>query len=87
MSNDILEGRWKRMRGRAKEEWGNFSVDPTDRTERKFEMLAGAVQDKYGYTLGKADEIIERRLREYGQKQTASALRMRRMNKRQSIGW
>ena len=58
-----------------------------DRTEGKFEKLAGVLQEKYGYALGKADEIIERRLREYGQKQTASALRMRRMNKRQSIGW
>jgi len=87
MNDNIAQGRWKRLRVRAKEEWDNFRVDPIDHTEDKFEKLAGVLQDKYGYALGKADEIIERRLREDDQKQTPSALRARRMNKRQSIGW
>ena len=87
MNDRIGQERWKRLRVRAREERGDFSVDPLDRTEDKFEKLAGALQEKYGYALGKADEIIERRLREDDQKQTASALRARRMDKRQSIGW
>jgi len=45
------------------------------------------LQEKYGYTREKADQKIERRLRMFDQKQSASALRSRRMNKRQSIGW
>jgi len=65
MSNDILEGRWKRMRGSVKEQWGNFTVDALDRTEGK----------------------LERRLRDDDQKHIALALRARRMDKRQSIGW
>jgi hypothetical protein len=65
MSNDILEGRWKRMRESVKEQRGNFTVDTLDRTEGK----------------------LERRLRDDDQKHIASALRARRMDKRQSIGW
>ena len=87
MNDSIGQERWKRLRVRAREERGDFSVDPLDRTEDKFEKLAGVLQQKYVYALGKADEIIERRLRGSDQKQAASALRSRRMNKRQSIGW
>ena len=86
MNDGVGQERRKRLRVRAREERGDL-VDLLDRTEVKFEKLAGALQDKYGYALGKADEIIERRLREDGQKQTASVLRARRMDKRQSIGW
>ena len=86
MNDDIGQERWKRLRLRAREERGEFA-DPMDHTEDKFEKLAGVLQEKYGYALGKADEIIERRLRGSDQKQAASALRSRRMNKRQSIGW
>jgi uncharacterized protein YjbJ (UPF0337 family) len=87
MKNTIAEGRWKRMRARAKEQWGNFRADPIDRTDVKFEKLAGVLQEKYGYALGKADEILERRLKDEDQKHSASALRARRMDKRQFIGW
>jgi uncharacterized protein YjbJ (UPF0337 family) len=87
MADSITEGHWKRMRGRAKEQWGNFSVDPMDRTEGKFEKLAGVLQEKYGNTSEQADKKIERHLRDDDQKHIASALRSRRMTKRQSIGW
>ena len=87
MKNTIAEGRWKRMRVRAKEQWSNFRADPIDRTDVKFEKLAGVLQEKYDYALGKADEILERRLKGDDQKHIASALRSRRMDKRQSIGW
>jgi hypothetical protein len=87
MNDGLSQERWKRLRVRAREERGDFSVDPLDRTEDKFEELASALQDKYGYALGKADEIIERRLREADQEQNASAIRSRRINKRQSIDW
>jgi uncharacterized protein YjbJ (UPF0337 family) len=87
MSNDILEGRWKRMRESAKEQWGNLTGNDLDRTEGKLEKLAGGLQEKYGYTREKVDNKIERRLRNYDQKHIASSLRARRMNKRQSIGW
>ena len=87
MSDNIAEGRWKRMRGSVKEQRGNFTVNTLDRTEDKLEELAGVLQEKYGYTREKADKKIERRLRNYDQKHIASALRARRMDKRQSIGW
>lgn len=87
MNDNIAEGRRKRMRASAKEQWGNLTGNDLDGTEDKIEKLAGVLQEKYGYTREKADKKIERRLRNYDQKHIASALRAQRMNKRQSIGW
>ena len=87
MKNTIAEGRWKRMSVKAREPWGNFRADPIDWTDVTFEKLDGVLQEKYGYAHGKAEKIIERRLRDEDQKHIASAIRARRMDKRQSIGW
>ncbi len=87
MNENITEGRWKQMRGSTKEWWGNLTGNDLDRTEGKLERLAGVLQEKYGYTREKADKKIERRLKDYDQKHIALALRARRMNKRQFIGW
>ncbi len=87
MSNDILEGRWKRMRGSAKEQWGKLTDSDLDPIAGKRDQLVGALQEKYGYAREQADKKIERRLRDDDQKHIALALRARRMDKRQSIGW
>ena len=87
MNDNIGEGRWKRMRGSAREGWGNLTGNDLDRTAGKLEKIAGVLQEENGYPLERAEKKTERRLRDYGQKQIASALRARRMNKRQSIGW
>jgi len=73
MSNDILEGRWKQIRGNAKEWWGKLTDSDLDRIAGKRDALAGALQEKYGYTRAKADAEIERRLKEYDQKHSKSA--------------
>ena len=68
MNSDILEGRWKQMRGSTKEWWGKLSDSDLDRIAGKREQLVGALQEKYGYTREKANEEIDRRLKEYDQK-------------------
>jgi uncharacterized protein YjbJ (UPF0337 family) len=73
MSNDIVEGRWKQMRGSAKEWWGKLNDSDLDRIAGKRDQLAGALQEKYGYTRAKADVEIERRLKEFDQKQNKPA--------------
>ena len=87
MNDHIAQGRWKQMRGSAKEWRGNLTGNTLDRTEGKFEQLAGALQEEYGYLREKADKKSERRLRSIEQKHLASTLRARRMSKQQSIGW
>jgi uncharacterized protein YjbJ (UPF0337 family) len=56
MNWDQIEGNWKQLRGRAKEQWGKLTDDDLDRAAGKRDQLVGLVQEKYG----KAREAAER---------------------------
>src|SRR5512140_2338817 len=70
MKNDHVAGQWKQRRGSAKEWWGKLTDSDLDRIAGKRDQLVGALQEKYGYTREKASEEVDRRLKEYDQKQT-----------------
>ena len=65
MNKDILEGKWKQMRGEAKVWWGKLTDDDLDRAAGKFEVLAGILQERYGYTREVAADEIEKRVTAY----------------------
>jgi len=65
MNKDVLEGKWKQIRGEAKAWWGKLTDDDLDRAAGKFEVLAGIIQEKYGYTREQAAEEIDKRVTEY----------------------
>jgi len=65
MNKDILEGQWKQIRGEAKAWWGKLTDDDLDRAAGKFEVLAGILQEKYGYTREVAADEIEKRVTAY----------------------
>ncbi len=65
MNKDILEGKWKQMRGEAKVWWGKLTDDDLDRAAGKFEVLTGILQEKYGYTREAAADEIEKRVSAY----------------------
>ena len=65
MNKDILEGKWKQMRGNAKTWWGKLTDDDLDRAAGKYDVLAGLLQEKYGYTRQRADEEIDKHMKEF----------------------
>jgi uncharacterized protein YjbJ (UPF0337 family) len=65
MNKDILEGKWKQMRGETKAWWGKLTDDDLDRAAGKFEVLSGMLQEKYGYTREAAANEIDKRVTEY----------------------
>jgi uncharacterized protein YjbJ (UPF0337 family) len=64
LNKDILEGKWKQIRGQAKEWWGKLTDDDLDRVAGKAEQLVGLLQEKYGYTREQAQEEYDRRMKE-----------------------
>lgn len=62
MNKDIFEGKWKEMRGQAKEWWGKLTDDDLERSEGKAEQLIGLLQQKYGYTKERAEDEFNRRI-------------------------
>jgi len=65
MNKDILEGNWKQIRGEAKAWWGKLTDDDLDRAAGKLEVLAGLLQEKYGYTRQRAADEIDQRVTAY----------------------
>jgi uncharacterized protein YjbJ (UPF0337 family) len=65
MNDDILAGKWKQVKGRVREWWGDLTDDDIEYIAGKRDRLLGMLQERYGYTREEADEEIERRLREY----------------------
>lgn len=65
MNKEILEGKWKQIRGEARSWWGKLTDDDLDRAAGKYDVIAGLLQEKYGYTHLRAVEEIDRRVMEF----------------------
>jgi uncharacterized protein YjbJ (UPF0337 family) len=62
MNNEVLQDQWKLIRGRARALWGKLTDDDLERTAGNVDVLAGLLQDKYGYTRPRAVKDIEMHL-------------------------
>ena len=60
MNTDILQGKWREMKGKVKEQWGKLTDDDLDKIEGKSEQLLGLLQQRYGYARDKAEEEYKR---------------------------
>lgn len=56
---DILEGKWKQLKGKAQQQWGKLTNDELDQISGKREELVGLVQEKYGYARARAEEEVD----------------------------
>jgi uncharacterized protein YjbJ (UPF0337 family) len=64
MNQDIFEGKWKEMKGQAKEWWGELTDDDLEKAEGKADRIIGLLQQKYGYTKEDAEKEFNKRLEE-----------------------
>jgi uncharacterized protein YjbJ (UPF0337 family) len=68
INHDILAGKWKQMRGELKTWWGTLTDDDVERIGGQKDKLIGLIQERYGYSREQAEQEVERRLQEYGDK-------------------
>jgi uncharacterized protein YjbJ (UPF0337 family) len=73
MNNDIVEGKWKQIRGEAKSWWGKLTDDDLDRAAGKFDVLTGMLQEKYGYSRERAAQEIDKHMAAYDASQKTKA--------------
>lgn len=56
MNSDQIEGKWKQLKGSAKEQWGKLTDDDLDQAEGKRDKLVGKIQEKYGIAKVEAEK-------------------------------
>ena len=61
MNNNILEGKWKQVRGQAKAWWGKITDDDLEKVGGQYDKLIGLLQVKYGYTQQQAIDEYKKR--------------------------
>ncbi|MEG3660697.1 CsbD family protein [Celeribacter halophilus] len=61
MNRDQFEGKWKEMKGRVREEWGDLTEDDLAEAEGNREQLEGKLQQRYG----KSKEEVRKAVNEF----------------------
>ena len=56
---NIFNAKWKQLRGKAKEQWGDLTDDDLDKVEGQFAQLVGVIMEKYELTKSKAEEEVK----------------------------
>ncbi len=58
-NRNVLQGKWKQIRGKVREQWAHIADHDLDKIIGKREQLVGLVQEKYGYTKDKAEQDVD----------------------------
>jgi uncharacterized protein YjbJ (UPF0337 family) len=59
INQDILQGKWKQLRGQVKQNWGRLTDSQLDQIEGRNEELVGLLQESYGYTRAQAQQAVD----------------------------
>jgi uncharacterized protein YjbJ (UPF0337 family) len=62
MNKTVIDGKWKQMRGQAREWSGQMAGDKLCQAAGKFDRLIGVLQEKYGFNRERAERELKRRL-------------------------
>lgn len=64
MNMDIVEGKWKELRGRVQQQWGDLTESDLDQIAGRRTELEGLLQKRYGYTKERAHREVDEFLRD-----------------------
>jgi uncharacterized protein YjbJ (UPF0337 family) len=59
MNWDRIEGNWKQLKGKLREQWGRLTDDEFEQIAGKREKLAGSLQNSYGIAQDEAEKQIK----------------------------
>lgn len=58
MNEDTLQGNWKQIKGRIREQWGKLTDDDLDVIAGRRDQLVGKIQERYGIIREKAEDQL-----------------------------
>lgn len=51
MNKQISKGKWKEIKGKIRENWGDISDDELEKTKGNIDQILGKIQNKYGNSI------------------------------------
>ena len=57
--SNIFDAKWKQLRGKAKEQWGELTDDDLDKVEGQLDQLIGVIMEKYELNYAKAEKEVK----------------------------
>lgn len=87
MNWDQVEGKWRQLKGSAREHWGEFTDNDLETIAGNREKLVGKLQERYGYAKEQAQKMADDWLKSvkepaYSQAQHASGSSERHTTRR-----
>jgi uncharacterized protein YjbJ (UPF0337 family) len=70
INQDVLEGKWKQVRGKVKQQWGKLTDNQLDRISGRSEELIGLLQENYGYSKQRAQQEVDDFVRKFEKEKT-----------------
>ena len=59
MNKDILEGKWKELKGEVQKKWAKLTDDDLDLISGQREKIVGQLQQRYGKTKDEAEKEVD----------------------------
>ncbi len=59
MNEDRIEGNWKQLKGKVKEQWGKLTDNDLTELEGNQDQLAGRIQERYGIAKDEAEKQVK----------------------------
>jgi uncharacterized protein YjbJ (UPF0337 family) len=59
MNHDRIEGNWKQVKGKVKEQWGKLTDDDLDIIAGKRDQLLGRIQERHGMAKDEAEKQVK----------------------------
>lgn len=60
MNWDLIQGKWKELKGKAKEKWGELTDDDLEVIKGNKDQLVGLIQNRYGKAKEEAEKEVEK---------------------------
>jgi uncharacterized protein YjbJ (UPF0337 family) len=65
MNTEQMSGKWKQMKGAAKQQWGKLTDDDLQVIDGKRDVLVGKLQERYGIAKEDAQKKADEWLKSY----------------------
>ena len=66
MQSNEMSSKWQQLKEDVRSRWGKLTEDDIERIGGSKDKLIGALQDRYGYVLDEARQMVDRYLDDYG---------------------